>query len=564
MATWLTAFALIFLSLVEHSSTVEQKPLSSVSQSLHSAHSELQDWSNDHEYWDVNKPSADNSTANLVFSTASSLLQSIPNSRYRNGHTIIPGIVQSGTMLYHGRGDSDIPTMDWVAFEPELSYTFCRIFGGAENCWLHNFVVDRPLRVLYFDGSGTALAAFPRGSMDSQDIFAWGEIKPDMALNEGSRIRKMCEWASKLGLDGFIRQVFQLIMLCDFGSVKLVSSQHLKSTPSTSTYMPAPSGPMKIPSYTVPITTFDAIQTLKLLGPFDYYPGLSVVQLDLTHFVSFYDTTLAPSLIAVRSGKPRLAHRLLGIDEDDIVRVRKYLEEQIAETPWSSLQPEAVEHGIDWSAYLHSIISLYGKPLEDIWVIINSTWPQSDVQPNNQDTQVKTAFRLIEYTVQRFILYSVSPVGNASDFAWASPVYKECALSHTSSISTTSRTKSEALLRNAVEGTTRELCRVLTKMWAMGVHEGLSSLFDSPVSSAHPLVRNAVLDAWKLELGNLIQWLDWNVWIRCKPACGEQELCHIPNFPFSVGDVSLPVWREDDPKPRCLRTVPPYIYIDDH
>ncbi|KAJ3882840.1 hypothetical protein F5051DRAFT_435705 [Lentinula edodes] len=70
------------------------------------------------------------------------------------------------------------------------------------------------------------------------------------------------------------------------------------------------------------------------------------------------------------------------------------------------------------------------------------------------------------------------------------------------------------------------------------------------MSSAHPLVRNAVLDAWKLELGNLIQWLDWSVWIRCKPACGEQELCYIPNFPFSAGDVSLPVWREDDPKPR--------------
>ncbi|KAJ3862345.1 hypothetical protein EV359DRAFT_83431 [Lentinula novae-zelandiae] len=228
MATWLTAFALIFLRLVEHSSTIEQKPLSS----------------------DFNKSSADNSTANLVVSTASSLLQSqaIPNSRYRNGHTIIPGIVQPGTMLYHGRADSDIPAMYWVAFEPELSYTFCQIFGGAED---------------------------------------------------------------------------------------------------------------------------------------------------------------SPSLIAVRSGKPRLAHRLLGIDEDDIVRVRKYLEEQIAETPWFSLQFEAVEHVIDWHAYLHSIISLYGKPLKDIWVIINSTWPQYDVQPNNQDSQVKTAFRLIEYTVQRFILYSV-------------------------------------------------------------------------------------------------------------------------------------------------------------
>ncbi|KAJ3855154.1 hypothetical protein EV368DRAFT_79914 [Lentinula lateritia] len=362
--------------------TLVDRRAETVSRSLDSAHSELQDWSNDYEYWDLNKPSADNSTAILVFSTASSLLQlSIPNPRFRNGHTIIPGI---------------------------------RIFGGAENCWLHNFVVDRPLRVLYIDGSGTALAAFPQGSVDGQDIFAWGEIKPNMALNEGLRIhksgRRNWDW------DGF-------------------------------------------------------------KGKFSN----CYVQLDLTHLVSFYDTTLAPPLIHVRFGRPRLAHRLLGIDADDIVRVRKYLEEQITETPWSSSRPETVEHGMDWPAYLHSIINLYGKPREDIWVIINSTWPQSDVQPNNQDTQVKSAFRLIKYTVQRFILYSISPTGNASDFARASPVYKECALTPTSSISTMSRTKSEALLRNAVERTTCELCRVLTKMWAMGVHEGLSSLFDSNV-----------------------------------------------------------------------------------
>ncbi|KAH7878421.1 uncharacterized protein C8R40DRAFT_1246423 [Lentinula edodes] len=425
-------------------------------------------------------------------------------------------------MLYHGRGDSDILTMDWVAFEPESSYTFCRIFGGAENCWLHNFVVDRPLRVLYFDGSGTALAAFPLGSMDNQDIFASGEIKPDMALNEGLRSHKVCEWALKLGLDGFISlNVFQRDNALQFwiGEARLFSAFEINAADFN--IHASALGPyedtiiMIYVMFSLCRSTFNSIPPFI---PFGWIPFLH-------HSVAFHDTTLAPSLINVRSGKPRLAHRLLGIEEDDIVRVRKYLEEQIAETPWSSLQPEAVEHGIDWPDYLHSIISLYGKPLEDIW---------SDIQLNNQDTQVKTAFRLIEYTVQRFILYSVSPVGNPSDFAWASPIYKECALSHTSSISTTSRTKSEALLRNAVEGTTRELCRVLTKMWAMGVHEGLSSLFDSPMSSAHPLVRNAVLDAWKLELGYLIQWLDWNVWIRCKPACGEQEPCYIPNFPLSI------------------------------
>ena len=29
-----------------------------------------------------------------------------------------------------------------------------------------------------------------------------------------------------------------------------------------------------------------------------------------------------------------------------------------------------------------------------------------------------------------------------------------------------------------------------------------------------------VVEEWKLEIQRLMDWLDWSVWLKCKPACG--------------------------------------------
>ena len=120
------------------------------------------------------------------------------------GHTIVPGIVRPGTLLYHGRGDSSIPVTEWVAFDPEISHGFCRGFGSLKGgCWHLTFAVVRPLRVLYFDGASAAKLG--GGEMDSQDIITWGEIRPDRIREEGLRIQRLCEWGTPFGLDGFVR-----------------------------------------------------------------------------------------------------------------------------------------------------------------------------------------------------------------------------------------------------------------------------------------------------------------------------------------------------------------------
>ena len=44
--------------------------------------------------------------------------------------------------------------------------------------------------------------------MDSQDIIAWGRLRPDKHYSEWERIEALCEWGRPLGLDGFFRLEF--------------------------------------------------------------------------------------------------------------------------------------------------------------------------------------------------------------------------------------------------------------------------------------------------------------------------------------------------------------------
>ena len=46
--------------------------------------------------------------------------------------------------------------------------------------------------------------------MDSQDIIAWGRLRPDKHYSERERIETLCKWGRPLGLDGFFRLEFSL------------------------------------------------------------------------------------------------------------------------------------------------------------------------------------------------------------------------------------------------------------------------------------------------------------------------------------------------------------------
>jgi hypothetical protein len=94
--------------------------------------------------------------------------------------------------------------LDWVATEPDHSMLFC-LGTDKSGCWHVTFAVTRPMKVLYFDGSSAALIS--EGTMDTQDLLAWSEMKPEWALNEYQRIEDLCKWGERHGVDGFVRFV---------------------------------------------------------------------------------------------------------------------------------------------------------------------------------------------------------------------------------------------------------------------------------------------------------------------------------------------------------------------
>ncbi|RDB25964.1 hypothetical protein Hypma_006274 [Hypsizygus marmoreus] len=134
--------------------------------------------------WDLDIGPPANSTDNLVFDTVSSLLQHWPNTRYRNGHTLVPGTIPPGTLLYHGTSTPHIPSVpEWLATDPEHSYLFCRTFvrnSTADGCWHLTLSTTRTLRILYFDGSSAAKMG--GGPMDSQDVLLWGRVREESGL----------------------------------------------------------------------------------------------------------------------------------------------------------------------------------------------------------------------------------------------------------------------------------------------------------------------------------------------------------------------------------------------
>jgi hypothetical protein len=57
-------------------------------------------------------------------------------------------------------------------------------------------------------------------------------------------------------------------------------------------------------------------------------------------------------------------------------------------------------------------------------------------------------------------------------------------------------------------------------MWVTGVMSGLDSLFELEPHEEPDIVQ--LFDRWRDDTHKLMSWLDWSVWIKCRPACGPE------------------------------------------
>ncbi|KAG2079280.1 hypothetical protein BDR04DRAFT_1041191 [Suillus decipiens] len=518
---------------------------------------------NDLGQWDLGQAPAVNATGHLVFATVNDLLQHWANTRYRNGHTIVPGTIPAGTLLYHGSMTGPhLPTaLDWVSVEPDHSMLFCR--GSIETgCWHLTLSVTRSMKVLYFDGSSAV--KIPEGPMDAQDLVAWSEINPEWFRNEEQRIADLCKWGQKYGLNGFVRMEVNFeVMICDFAShMEVVSFLNLESTRFK--YNPATDLPED------PTTAYQIFEIMHSASLREIYPGETRIVLDFSGLVSFYDTALVPSLVPRRAGLERWDYRIRGISPEDIERVQDRLAQVL-------VRPSVTTSNIDWKTALRVVVDRYSSRLEMMQYLLNMTLDDRSIFNHAQQVQRRLHTVLLPYTLFAVTPPNTSVTANATN-SWAVPVFRECAISHTTSIVAhgTTLTPSEHLLLQAVRETTREICRVTTKMWASGLIAGVDPFYP-PEERPDADQIHTLMDEWKEDMTQLISWLDWSVWVKCRPACGIEEMCYLPTLPFA----RFPSNRHDDPplqaqwdgasswadpnnggwkrpKPKCIRRLEPY------
>ena len=242
------------------------------------------------------------------------------------------------------------------------------------------------------------------------------------------------------------------------------------------------------------------------------FPGETRVQLDLAGLISFYDTQLAPSLIAIRADQERWDHRVINISNADLSAVKSRLEEAL-------VRPKGLSSGIDWKTLVQVIVDRYSQRLELTRYLLNSsvTDPDEIVDLANK-TQSQLRIMLTPY-----ILFSAMPTdpSDKTELDWTIPIYKLCATTHTYSMESEldSMTDAEKLLLKAVRGTSREICRVVTKMWAAGVYAGIDPLLNTKESLDISEITH-LWNSWAEDLSHLMAWLDWNVWVKCNPGCG--------------------------------------------
>ncbi|KAG0696715.1 hypothetical protein DFH29DRAFT_185228 [Suillus ampliporus] len=487
-------------------------------------------FSSNPEQWNFDEGPAKNATGNLIFDTVNSFLQHWPNTRYRNGHSIVPGVIPIGTLLYHSTSRDTIPSEpDWIATDPEHSIIFARHNARGGGGWHLTLAATRPLKVLYFDGSSAAKVT--DGTTDVQFIVTWGDLIPEGARDRDV-IKALCTWGKEFGIDGFARMAMDFeVMLCDFtAGVEVVSFLNVV-LPKVETLYPQPP----------PFDSDIWIRSFEVMHAGSWrnrYPGDSRIVLDLTGLISLYDTALAPSLVPVRAGLERCDHRVLGLSSEDISRLMRKLTEVVS-------RPDPVGSGIDWKTLIHVIVDRYADRLELMQHLLNFTSSDSqELLQRAKLAQAQLRIMLTPYLLHSIAVPSAGTSGvNAS--RWASPVFMHCATTHTSQMinQRPSMTSSECLLLKAVEDTTREICRVTTKMWADGVMSGLDTLFQVEMNGEGEVTR--LMGEWRQDMQKLMSWLDWSVWIKCRPACGPEEMCYLPTWP-----INAPRRRDLPPPPR--------------
>lgn len=165
--------------------------------------------------------------------------------------------------------------------------------------------------------------------------------------------------------------------------------------------------------------------------------------------------------------------------------------------------------GIDWGSITKVIADRYGKRLELLRHILQNPEPKRDVTEQVVEARSQTLIMLTPYMLVSSI--PSNPTGPV-DPSWINPVVENCTSTHTASVPEIWLTPQENLIKAAVEEVLSKICGALGGIWV--------DAFDSEKTGVRDL--ELFLKKWRSDIIQLMDWLDWPIWLKCEPACGAE------------------------------------------
>ncbi|KAH9926104.1 uncharacterized protein B0H18DRAFT_954784 [Fomitopsis serialis] len=531
---------------------------------------------------DIRSPLAlDNSSAPFIFNSLSGLLQQWPNTYHWNGHTIVPGTLESFTLLYHARRDADIPdTEEWFAFDPEMSYG---IMGGRGFTFMLTYQTLRPAKIIYVDGMSAALS--DSGWLDSQEVILSRKGKGGNSPMEGGgvfgedrRLKELCKWARKFDVEGIVRMNagFEL-MWCDFESpfIQLVSYLNITAPgtpysngsdfprwpggpgrgpgrpPENNRLVPADPDPPKgdpprrgpgrdphggpfsgMPS---PFASTSFPEWLRAATARNVSPQPHVT-LDYASFVTFYNPRYQSLIRARATQKGMREHRAwLNISDEDAAAIVQEVEDVLS-------RPAGEGSGMNWGALAQDVVEEWAGRTMQLKEFLDKVSKDESLNA----TETVLAVRRLAYSPLNPYMDTTSAQNSTAwgsffeadptSLGWSAQVatpwmntsalerckYAATSVTYNPRVRLTSQ---EMLLRASVETVLSRLCSDYGSVF-------MESMDADEHASAD--ATTALIASWESRIVALMQWLDWTEWLRCGEVCTSDSICSMPLWPVSM------------------------------
>lgn len=321
-------------------------------------------------------------------------------------------------------------------------------------------------------------------------------------MGKGQGYRRICadgdELVSTLSLISIYPPIYfysaSELMLCDFArNLDLASSVHVLPTNASFVRMPHEPRPPRWQGSLPPMAS-RGFEVFQAAAWHSRAPGEVRIRLDAARLVSIYDPGL-PSGMVARRGLEKVLHRGRGLNAEDIQKWQSWIAQ--------AASPDAPEtSGVDWQALSTVIMDRYGSRLEYLQLLL-----QPGRVPHNA-----TAIQAVREQLMLILVTDLTPDTIPDDqihesHSWAHPIAAHCSSYLLSRLPFAEFTREERVLFEAISGTQREICRVLTLIW--------SKAYIVPPGTNE----NDLLNEWRNEVETLMKWLDWPMWNRCVPEC---------------------------------------------